>query len=252
MEKTRKSYLIGNWKMHGSIAQLDQFFSDCQQLSAILERVSPILCPPFPYLMHARQYLQKSGFQLGAQEVSAYQSGAYTAQVSASMLAECGCDYVIIGHSECREALHLSNEAVAEKAWAAKQADLTPIICVGESKAQRDADQTEAVVRAQCVALLETYGVALLSRALFAYEPVWAIGTGRSATPQEAQKIHAFLRAVIATYDPILAERIPLLYGGSVKPENAKNLLEQPDIDGFLVGGASLKAPDFLAIAQCF
>ena len=187
---------------------------------------------------------------LGAQDVSSNEKGAYTGEVSASMLADVGATHGLVGHSERRQYHQESNELVARKFLAAHNAGLTPVLCVGETLEQREAGESESVVGAQLTAVLELVGVAAFARAVLAYEPVWAIGTGRTASPEQAQAMHAFLRGVVASHDARIADSLPILYGGSVKPDNATELFSQPDVDGGLVGGASLVARDFLAIAQ--
>ncbi len=208
------------------------------------------VCVPGPYLQQCADALAGSALGWGAQDVSAHASGAYTGEVAASMLADFGCRYVIVGHSE-RRAYHAeSNELVAQKAIAALTAGLTPIVCVGETLAQREAGQTAAVVQAQLDALLRLLDAADVANMVLAYEPVWAIGTGQTATPQMAQDVHALLRAQLAQKNAVAAAGVQILYGGSMKPENAEELMAMPDIDGGLIGGAALKAVDFLAIIR--
>ena len=208
------------------------------------------VCAPAPYLAQCQAALQGSPVAWGAQDVSAYAAGAYTGEVAASMLAEFGCRYVILGHSERRAYHKESNELVAQKTVAALAAGLIPVVCVGETLAEREAGQTNVVVCAQLQAVLDVLDTAALAKVVLAYEPVWAIGTGKTATPAMAQEVHAQLRKQVATRDAEVAAGMQILYGGSMKPENAQELLAQPDIDGGLIGGAALKAVDFLGIVH--
>lgn len=214
------------------------------------DRVDLLVCPPFPYLAAVGAMLDGSGVSLGAQDVSEHESGAYTGEVAPAMLRDVGCEYVIVGHSERRTLYGESSARVAAKFAAAQGAGLTPILCVGETLDQRDAGSTEAVVHEQLTAVLETSGIAALASAVIAYEPVWAIGTGRTATPEQAQAVHAYIRGLLNDRDKDIAAGVLILYGGSVKGDNAAGLFGMPDIDGGLIGGASLKSRDFLAIAD--
>jgi triosephosphate isomerase len=204
--------------------------------------------PPFPYLSTALALARTVA--VGAQDASAHASGAFTGEVSAGMLREVGCRYVILGHSERRHYHAESDALIAAKFKAALAAGLTPILCVGETLAQRDASDTEAVVTSQFGAVLDAAGADAFAAAVVAYEPVWAIGTGRTATPEQAQAVHALLRGVVAAKSAKIAGSLRILYGGSVKPSNAATLFAQPDIDGGLIGGASLVADDFVAIIR--
>jgi triosephosphate isomerase len=238
--------VVGNWKMHGD------WRGNAQRLDALHQRwlassvVTLAVCVPSPYLGQAQQALQHGAVAWGAQDVSAHAAGAYTGEVSAAMLADFGARYAIVGHSERRQYHGETSEHVGAKAQAALQAGITPIVCVGESLAQRQAGQTEAVVLGQLNAVLDALGEQA-SAMVLAYEPIWAIGTGQTATAGQAQAVHAALRAQLRQHG---AATVPLLYGGSVNPSNATDLLAQADINGALVGGASLKADDFLAIGQ--
>ena len=242
----RRKLVVGNWKMNGSLAV------NASLLTGIVAGLDGAgaacaVCAPAPYLAQCEQTLSGGPVQWGAQDVSAKAGGAYTGEVSAAMLAEFGCRYVIVGHSE-RRAYHAeSSELVAQKAVAVLDAGMTPIVCVGETLAERDAGQTGFVVGAQLEAVL----VLVAERVgdiVVAYEPVWAIGTGRTATPAMAQEVHAQLRAQLRAKNAVAADTVQILYGGSMKPDNAGELMAQPDIDGGLIGGAALKAADFLAI----
>jgi triosephosphate isomerase len=240
----RARLVAGNWKMNGSrranAALLDGIKAGVKASTESELRVA--VCVPYPYLEQVSGVLAGSTIAWGAQDLSEHDAGAYTGEVSGAMLREFGCRYAIVGHSE-RRALYGEDDAkVAAKFAAAKRAGLTPIVCVGETLDQRERGETESVVVRQLDAL------GALSDAVLAYEPVWAIGTGKNATPQQAQEVHAFLRARIAARDSAVAGNLTILYGGSVKAANAKELFAMPDIDGGLIGGASLSAADFIAI----
>ncbi len=239
----RTRLVAGNWKMHGNRA------GNAVRLQAIVEGARSLagvecaLCVPYPYLAQASEALEGSGVALGAQDVSEFDEGAYTGEVSAPMLADFGCRYAIVGHSERRQHFGESDERVAAKFAAALRHGLVPILCVGETLAEREAGRTEAVVARQLDTVLERSGREAFARALIAYEPVWAIGTGRNATPGKAQAVHAFLRARVL-------EQTRILYGGSLRASNAQAIFAMPDVDGGLVGGASLVAEEFLAICR--
>jgi triosephosphate isomerase len=208
-----------------------------------------LVCPPFVYLQGARDWIGNAAISLGAQDIAAEQgSGAFTGEVSGAMLADVGCRYAIVGHSERRTIYGETDAIVAEKFAAAQAAGLVPILCVGEDLDQREGGQTEAVVSGQVNAVIEGVGIAAFATAVIAYEPIWAIGTGKTATPDQAQAVHQQIRALVGNHDAIIADSLRILYGGSVKGSNAGDLLSQEDIDGGLVGGASLDAADFLAI----
>jgi len=243
----RNKLVVGNWKMNGSRP------ANAELLAGILAArpfaaADVAVCVPFPYLAETAATLAASNIRWGAQDCSAHEHGAYTGEVSAAMLFECGCRYVIVGHSE-RRAYHAeSDQLVADKAKAALARGVTPIVCVGETLAQREAGETEAVVKRQLSAAIHTLAHCA-GEMVVAYEPVWAIGTGRTATPEQAQAVHALLRAQLRAATA-RADEMKILYGGSVKPDNAATLFAQPDIDGGLIGGASLKAADFVAICR--
>jgi triosephosphate isomerase len=246
MSTMRRKLVVGNWKMHGSHP------ANAELLAGILAArpfgADVAVCVPFPYLSETAVTLAGSDLRWGAQDVSAHEQGAYTGEVSAAMLAEFGCRYAIVGHSE-RRAYHAeSDQLVADKAKAALARGVTPIVCVGETLQQREAGQTEAVVKRQLSAVIHTL-THCIGEIVVAYEPVWAIGTGRTASREQAQEVHALLRAQLKAATPH-ADGMRLLYGGSVKPDNAGALFAQPDIDGGLIGGASLKAADFVAICR--
>jgi len=243
----RAKLIVGNWKMNGSRAV------NATLLEGIVAglgdaRAQCAVCVPAPYLQQCEDVLTGTPVGWGAQDVSVHGFGAYTGEVCAKMLAEFACRYVIVGHSE-RRAYHREDSAlVAKKALAVLAEGMTPIVCVGETLEQREAGETAQVVGAQLDAVLEALDTASVTKIVVAYEPVWAIGTGRNATPAMAQEVHAHLRAQLKARSAEAAEVVPILYGGSMKPENAHDLLAQPDIDGGLIGGAALKAADFLAI----
>jgi triosephosphate isomerase len=243
----RRKLVVGNWKMNGSRA------GNSTLLSGIVAGLTGsgadcAVCAPSPYLSQCESELKGSAVAWGAQDVSCHASGAFTGEVSASMLADFACRYVIVGHSE-RRAYHAeSNELVAQKAVIAMNAGITPIVCVGETLEQREAGQTNSVVGAQMKAVLDLLDADTLAKIVVAYEPVWAIGTGKTATPEMAQEVHAQLRAQLKQKNAVAGDAVQILYGGSMKPDNAQQLMAQPDIDGGLIGGAALKAADFLAI----
>ncbi|MEY3201149.1 MAG: triosephosphate isomerase [Pseudomonadota bacterium] len=247
----RQKLVVGNWKMHGSLAANEALLRALVVgLGSTPQGVALAVCPPFPYLSQAASVLAATPIALGAQDVSRHTQGAYTGEVSGPMLRDLGCRFVIVGHSE-RRTLHAeTDEGVAAKAVAAREAGLTPIICVGETRAERESGITEDIIARQVDAVVEHLGAAGLAGSVLAYEPVWAIGTGLTATPDEAQAVHAFIRSRIARRDESVAAGLQILYGGSVKSQNASTLFAMPDIDGGLIGGASLVAEDFVAIAR--
>jgi triosephosphate isomerase len=250
MKAGRARLVAGNWKMNGSLVANRDLLNGLSSALARIANVSVGVCPPFPYLAQIAGCLDGTRIALGAQDVSEHESGAFTGEVSASMLKELGCRYVIIGHSERRQ-LHAESDAfVSRKFKAAQNAGLIPILCVGETLAEREHGQTEAVVGRQLKAVLHESGVQAMAGAVLAYEPVWAIGTGRNATPAQAQAVHAFLRSRLSELDEAVAAGLTILYGGSVKQANAAEIFAQPDVDGGLIGGASLIASDFAAICS--
>jgi len=246
----RDFLVAGNWKMNGYAAGSAALVSDIVAGVPDSDRVKVLVCPPFPYLASIAAQVRGSNVAVGAQTLSEHQSGAFTGEVAPAMLRDIGCEYVIVGHSERRALYGETSAAVAAKFKAALGADLKPILCVGETLEQRDGGNTESVVSEQIGAVIDTVGIAAFASAVVAYEPVWAIGTGVTASPEQAQDVHRHIRSVMAGHDADIAESIQILYGGSMKGENAAGLLAMQDIDGGLIGGASLKAEDFLAIAQ--
>lgn len=243
----RQKFVAGNWKMHGSLPANLSLLSAVKAGAAGL-KAKIAVCVPYPYLAQAQSVLAGSNVGWGAQDISEHGQGAYTGEVSGSMLNDFGCHYVIIGHSERRSFYGDTDAIVAAKYAAALKAGLTPIICVGETLAERESDVTAQVVTRQLDAVIAGSGVASLAKAVVAYEPVWAIGTGKTASPAQAQDVHALIRARVAASSPEVAAGLQILYGGSVKPGNAKELFGQPDIDGGLIGGAALVADDFIGI----
>ena len=242
-----RKLIAGNWKMNASLA------GNTALVQAVLAGIGDAacdaaVCVPAPYLAQVQGLLAGSTLALGAQDVSSHEAGAYTGEVSAAMLAECGCRYALVGHSERRAYHGESDQLVADKAKALLARGVTPIVCVGETLAERDAGQTEDVVKRQLAAVIHTLAHCA-GEIVVAYEPVWAIGTGRTATPEQAQAVHAVLRAQLQAATGH-GDRMRILYGGSVKPDNAATLFAMPDIDGGLIGGASLKAADFVAICH--
>lgn len=246
----RKNLVVGNWKLNGTLT------STRELIGGVLSGMSDVansevgVCPPYPYLPLASELLESSAVKLGAQDVSDQESGAYTGEVSGNMLKEVGCHYVIVGHSERRSLYQEDDEFTARKFVAAQKAGLIPILCVGELLEEREAGITEQVVARQLDAVIDLAGVDALAASVIAYEPVWAIGTGMTATPEQAQDVHAFIRGRIAASSAEVGAKVQILYGGSVKPGNAAELFAKPDIDGGLIGGASLNADDFLGICK--
>lgn len=248
----RRPLVAGNWKMHGSRAEAARLVVEILTRGAGAGAAEALVCPPYPYLADVRARLDGSRIVLGAQDVSAEDVGAFTGEVSASMLVDIGCRYAIVGHSE-RRALYAEDDAlVARKFAAAGRHSLVPILCVGETLEERERNETRTVVLRQLDAVLAASGAAAFGRAVVAYEPVWAIGTGRTATAAQAQDVHALIRGRIAEKDATIAASLRVLYGGSVKAANAAELFSMPDVDGGLIGGASLKADEFASIcAAC-
>ena len=245
----RRRIVAGNWKLHGD-RQFAFALLDAVVASAVPAGVERVILPPLPYLGELIQRYGQRGLDFGAQDVSPNEKGAYTGEVSAAMLTDVGARYGLVGHSERRQYHAESSELVARKFFAARKAGLTPILCIGETLREHEDGQTEWRLQEQLAPLLAQGGAAAFDGAIVAYEPVWAIGTGKTASPAQAQAVHAFIRSEIAAHDARIAGLLPILYGGSVKADNAAALFSQPDVDGGLVGGASLVATDFLAIAN--
>jgi len=244
----RKILVAGNWKMHGSRAETQTLLEGL--LEALGDRPASeiAVCPPYVYLVDAAAALEGSDVRLGAQDVAIEPAGAYTGEISGTMLSDVGCHYVIVGHSERRSLYGESDGVISAKYRSAQRDGLEPILCVGETLEERERGVTEEVIERQLRAVLDSAGIASFERAVIAYEPVWAIGTGQTATPEQAQEVHAFIRGILAADDDTIADSIRILYGGSVKPSNAGDLFSMPDVDGGLVGGASLEAEGFAEI----
>jgi triosephosphate isomerase len=246
----RVKLVAANWKMNGSLASSQGLLKAMLPPLAALNRAQYAVCPPFPHLVAISQALRGSSVALGAQDLCQFDDGAYTGGVSGTMLADCGCRYAIVGHSERRNVFGETDDVVALKYAQALKHGLTPILCVGELLAEREAGVTEAVVVRQLGAVIQRCGTQALGQGVIAYEPVWAIGTGKTATPEQAQAVHAFIRERIAAADRRMADTLSILYGGSVKASNAAQLFAMPDVDGGLIGGASLVADEFVAICR--
>ena len=245
----RRKLFVGNWKMNGSLVANGSLLRGIKA-GAREAQGDLAVCVPACYLAQCGEILIQSGIALGAQDVSAHTIGAYTGEVSARMLQDFGCRYVIVGHSERREYHGETDEVIAHKAQRAMAAGLTPIVCVGETLAQREAGHTREVIEMQMNAFLSVLEPEEANELIIAYEPIWAVGTGRTATPEMAQEVHAMLRQILTRKSAEAGDKVRILYGGSMRPANARELLMMPDIDGGLIGGAALKAADFLAIAK--
>jgi triosephosphate isomerase len=246
----RGRLVAGNWKSNGNLASNQRLLDDVRAEALRLRGVECALCVPYPYLAQTQQLLAGTTVTWGAQDVSQFGAGAYTGAVTAAMLVEFGCRYAIAGHSERRNIFGENDAVVAAKFDAALHAGLVPILCVGETLQDREAGVTETIVGRQLDAVISKSGVSAFTKAVVAYEPVWAIGTGRNAIPEQAQAVHAFIRNRVAASDAAVAAELKILYGGSVKAANAAQLFAQPDIDGGLIGGASLVGEDFIAICR--
>lgn len=246
----RRPLVMGNWKLNGSRNMVNSLIAGLRQELSTVDGCDVAIAPPAMYLDMAKHQIAGSHIQLGAQNVDVNLSGAFTGEISAEMLKDIGAKYIIIGHSERRTYHKESDEFIAKKFAVLKEAGLIPVLCIGETEAENEAGQTEAVCAKQLDAVLNTLGAAAFENTVIAYEPVWAIGTGKSATPAQAQAVHKFIRGHIAKHDAAIAEKVIIQYGGSVNDSNAAELFTQPDIDGALVGGASLKADAFAVIVK--
>lgn len=246
----RRPLIAGNWKMNGTKAEAAELLRGIVAGVSGMSKVDVAVCPPFPYLQVAEDMLKGTAIGWGSQDVSDEKGGAFTGQVSAAMLTDFGCRYAIVGHSERRQLNGETDAIIARKYAQAQAAGLVPILCVGETLEERESGKTEEVVARHIDAVLDTAGPEALAHGVVAYEPVWAIGTGVTATPDQAQDVHAFLRGRVAAKSQDVADGLRILYGGSMKPGNAAELIGRPDIDGGLIGGAALKAADFVAICQ--
>jgi len=246
----RKILIAGNWKMNGSVSMVTDLITGVVAGAKKLSSVETAVCPPYVYIPMVAEATKGSNVGVGPQNVSTQASGAFTGEISTDMAKDFACKYSIIGHSERRTLYNESDALVAEKFKVVKASGLIPIFCIGETLEEREADETEAVVARQLDAVSDTNGSDAYSNCVIAYEPVWAIGTGKTASPEQAQSVHAFIRQHISKLNAENAEKVQILYGGSMNPGNAKDLLSQNDIDGGLIGGASLKSDDFMAICQ--
>ena len=251
MNKERKLIIAGNWKMNKTVAEALDLVRGLKLELANVKEVDMVVCPPFTALESVSKAILDSSIRLGAQNMSESNVGAFTGEIAAVMLKEFSVRYVILGHSERRQHQKESNELVARKALAAHGASLKPIVCVGETLAEREANQTEQVLESQVRGSLAGFSKEQMSETVVAYEPVWAIGTGKTATTAQAQEAHAFIRGLLAKlFDETVARKVRIQYGGSVKPANARELMSQPDVDGALVGGASLESRGFSDIIK--
>lgn len=246
----RRPLIAGNWKMNGSSSFTRSLLEELKTNAHNFQSIDIVVIPPYVYLNEAHKLLAGSSIKLGAQNLYVGKEGAFTGEVSGAMLKDVGCRYVLIGHSERRSLFHDDLALTAAKFKAAQEAGLTPILCVGETKQQREKGKTELTVREQIDSVISLTGIAAFANAVVAYEPVWAIGTGLTATPEQAQEVHAYIRRLFAQNNVDIGSALRILYGGSMKADNAANLLAMPDIDGGLIGGASLNAQSFLAICE--
>lgn len=245
----RQPLVAGNWKLNGTLSSISELVSGIKERLPLVKNAELAVCPPYIYLPHVQKLLEGTDISLGAQDCSDQESGAYTGEIAAAMVNEFACKYVIIGHSERRHIYGDTSEKVATKFAHVVKNRLTPILCVGETLQEREDGHTEVVISKQINAVLGLFGIEAFKNAVIAYEPVWAIGTGKVATPSQAQEVHEEIRLTLDAQNKDIAANMRILYGGSMKPENAKELLQQPDIDGGLIGGAALKAEDFIGIA---
>jgi triosephosphate isomerase len=251
MNKERKLIVAGNWKMNKTVAEALELVRQLKSELASIKEVDIVVCPPFTALSAVAQAIRGSNIHLGAQNMSEHNAGAYTGEIAAEMLKELAVRYVILGHSERRQYQKESDELISKKAQAAHAASLLPIVCVGETLVEREADQTEKVLESQVRGSSKGLSKEQMSETIIAYEPVWAIGTGKTATTVQAQEAHAFIRGLLVKlFEESTARRVRIQYGGSVKPSNARELMSQPDVDGALVGGASLEAKSFAEIIK--
>lgn len=247
----RTLFVAGNWKMHGDKAFIKSLVTGLNEKSSALLNVDVAICPPAIYLDYTSKCLSTDKISLGAQNIAIEPvQGAFTGETSVAMIKDVGCSYVVLGHSERRAIFGETDGEIALKVATALAANVTPILCVGETLEERETGKLESVISAQLNASIDKVGISVFDKIVIAYEPVWAIGTGKTATSAQAQEVHAFIRGLLASLDARVAEKVIIQYGGSVKPNNAKELFSQPDIDGGLIGGASLNAEDFIAICM--
>lgn len=246
----RRTLIAGNWKMNGSLKSITELMNGIKAGLADVTNADMVVCPPAVYLLRVSGLIDNDNIGLGSQNICDQASGAYTGELAPAMLKEAGCQYAIIGHSERRSLYGESDDLIAKRFAMAVESEITPILCIGETLEERESSVTEEVVSRQLNAVIDTQGIEALAKCVIAYEPVWAIGTGKTATPEQAQAVHAFIRNKLASLNADVAEKVQILYGGSMNAANAQELLSQSDIDGGLIGGASLKAEDFLAIGK--
>lgn len=244
----RKPFIAANWKMHGNVQSIKALIEGLKQQLTAFSEARVVICPSFPYLSYVKDLIEQTNLRLGAQDCSDQQEGAFTGQVSASMLNDVGCNYVILGHSERRALCNETDTLIAKKVHSAQTEQLTPILCVGETLEAFEQNQTQHVVLKQLETVIDYVGIDALSNMIIAYEPVWAIGTGKAATPETIQQVHHFIRTTIAQKNKEIADKLLILYGGSVKIHNAKEIFMLPDVDGGLIGGASLDPNTFSGI----
>lgn len=246
----RTKLIAGNWKMNCTVAESENLIKAILNGAKTVKGIKIVVCPPFTSLPNVAKILKGKKIELGAQDLSEFDDGAFTGEISGKMLKSLGVKYVIVGHSERRQFFRETSEIVRTKAKQALKNGLSPIICIGETIKERQLHQTQEIVQQQLTASTAGIAESELKKAIIAYEPVWAIGTGKTATPEMAQEVHTYIRSILSKMSPKLAQSIPIIYGGSVKPENATGLMRQPDIDGALVGGASLDAKSFISILR--
>jgi triosephosphate isomerase len=246
----RRKIVVGNWKMHGSIKENEELLQGVTQGVRDLRNADYVICPPYPYVAQAQALLQYTNVAWGAQNLCSTKDGAMTGAVSPSMLVDYGCTYVLVGHSERRNLFHETDDTAAARFTAAQEVGLTPIFCMGESREERDSDWTDYIVGRQLDSIIRRFGPEVLNNAVLAYEPLWAVGADKPATPEQAQEVHDFIRKRIARCNPEIAAKVRILYGGSLRPDNAAAMFAMPDIDGGLVGRASLTAEEFVPICR--
>ena len=246
----RRTLIAGNWKMNGSLSSIEELINGIKGGLTDVTNADMAVCPPAVYISKVNELIGDAKIGLGSQNICDQESGAFTGELAPSMLKEFNCSYAIIGHSERRSLYGESDELVAKRFAMAVQSGITPLFCIGETLEERESGVMEDVVSRQLDAVIDTQGIEAIGQCVIAYEPVWAIGTGVTASPEQAQAVHAFIRSKLAALSTEVAEKVQILYGGSMNAGNAKELLSQPDIDGGLIGGAALKAGDFLAIGK--
>lgn len=246
----RRKMVVGNWKMHGSLEENQTLLEDVVSGVKNLHNVEVVVCPPYPYIAQTQSLLQGTNVRWGAQNLCSTKDGAMTGAVAPTMLSDFGCQYVLVGHSERRNLFHETDDTAAARFTAAQEAGLIPIFCMGESREERDSDWTDYIVGRQLDSIIRRFGPEVLKKAVLAYEPLWAVGADQPATPEQAQEVHDFIRRRVARCDKEIAANVRILYGGSLRADNAASLFAMPDIDGGLVGRASLTAQEFVPICR--